>query len=260
MTEYQPTCAVGDALLRYAGEVARSGMVQSGDRFTTDPDADALIKTDANAFLLGVLFTQGVPAERAWAGPHELRRRLGHLDLERLAADSEAVADALSSPPALHRFVRTVPGWVSDAAGRLLAVYAGDASRMWPDGAHVTDVSARLLEFRGIGPKKAAMAIELLVRQLGVRLTGMECGTVAYDVHVRRVFTRAGLIVADTPDEVRRAAADICPGEPGSLDLATWLIGRQWCRPAEPRCEACALGEACPRLVTRSVAGVGARR
>ncbi|MHB8965528.1 MAG: hypothetical protein ACYC52_06110 [Coriobacteriia bacterium] len=103
------------------------------------------------------------------------------------------------------------------------------------------------------------MAVELLVRQLGVPLDGMECGTVAYDVHVRRVFLRSGLVDRDTPDEVRRAAAEVCPTEPGSIDLGTWLIGRETCRPRDPRCDECRLGDVCPRFVERSVPGVGVR-
>lgn len=252
--------AVGARLAEYAAEVAAAGTVQIGSAFTPDPRADELIRTRPEAFLLGVLFTQGVPAERAWAGPYQLSRRLGHLDLARLACDESAVAEAFARQPALHRFVKTVPRWVSSAARRVLECYDGHAERIWAPGSHVLDVTARLLEFDGIGPKKAAMAVELLVRQLGVPLEGIECGTVAYDVHVRRVFLRSGLIDRDTPEEVRRAAAEACPAEPGSLDLGTWLIGRETCRPREPRCDECRLSEVCPRFVERTVPGVGDRR
>ncbi|MGB4592446.1 MAG: hypothetical protein WBI63_01550 [Coriobacteriia bacterium] len=252
--------AVAERLRRYAEDVALAGTVQVGGSFAPDPPADRLIRTRPEAFILGILFTQGIPAERAWSGPYELSRRLGHLDLVRLAAEESAVAEAFARPPALHRFVKTVPHWVSSAARRLIARYGGDARQIWTPGSHVLDVNARLLEFDGIGAKKAAMAVELLVRQMGVELEGMECGTVAYDVHVRRVFLRSGLIDRDTPAEVRRAASEACPVEPGSLDLATWLIGREWCRPHEPLCAECPLGSACPRLVTRGVAGVGERR
>lgn len=250
---------VAAELVRYGKELARSGAVQVGDAFTDDPAADAFIKASDEAFLLGILFTQGVPAERAWAGPYLLRGRLGHFDISRMATEPEAVAEAFSRRPALHRFVKTVPGWVSSAAGMLVAEYGGDASRIWPDGEQVSEVTRRLLEFDGIGHKKATMAVELLVRNRGVRLTGMEQGSVAYDVHVRRVFLRAGLVDIDTPAEVRRAAAEAYAAEPGLLDLPAWLIGRETCRPKDPQCDRCRLGEVCPRLVERSVRGVGVR-
>ncbi|TDB38874.1 MAG: endonuclease III [Actinobacteria bacterium] len=251
--------AVGSELVRFGVELASAGAAQVGDAFTDDPAGDAFIKASGEAFLIGILFTQGIPAERAWAGPHLVRTRLGHFDLARLAAEPVRVAAAVAAPPALHRFVKTIPAWISSAARRLIDEYDGEASRIWSGRAHVTDVTERLLAFDGIGPKKAAMAVELLVRSRGVELAGMECGSVAYDVHVRRVFLRSGLIDIDSPAEVRRAAASACPSEPGLIDLPAWLIGRETCRPRVPDCDACRLGDCCPRLTGRSVVGVGAR-
>ena len=247
-------------LVAYGRELAASGDAQVGDAFTDIPAADALVKSDANAFLLAVLFTQGIPAERAWAGPYLLSQRLGHLDLGRLASERSAVAEAMAQRPALHRFRVTMAGWVSDAAERLLMCWDGDASRIWPPGTHVLEVSERLSTFQGIGRKKAAMAVEILTRHFGVALAGAECGTVAYDVQVRRVFLRTGLVDIDTPDQVSAAAARACPTAPGSLDLPTWLVGREWCRPKAPRCDACRLGDVCARRIWLEVEGVGARR
>jgi uncharacterized HhH-GPD family protein len=251
---------VAAALDEYARELEAAGTVQLGGAFSDIPEADALIKRSPEAFLLGVLFTQGIPAERAWAGPWLLGERLGHLDLRRLAAEPDAVDRALGRPPALHRFRHTLPRWVSSASARILDEYAGDAARIWAPGSTVLEVSERLSRFDGIGPKKAAMAVELLTRRLGVPLEGEEFGTVAYDVHVRRVFLRSGLVEEDTPQAVARAAALACPRAPGSLDLATWLIGRTWCRSRKAECEVCRLGRVCPRRVGLNVDGVGVRR
>ncbi len=252
--------AVARELLRFSHELAADKAAQVGGSFTHEPEADALIKRSPEAFLLGVLFTQGIPAERAWAGPHLLRERLGHLDLHRLASERDAVDAAVCAPPALHRFKHTVAGWVSDAALRLLECYEGEAARIWEPGSSAAEVTARLAAFSGIGRKKAAMAVEILRRHFGVRFAGVEEGTVAYDVHVRRVFLRTGLVDSDTPDSVAHAARLACPDAPGSMDLAAWLVGRQWCRPREPRCDECRLGTACPKRVWLDAEGVGARR
>jgi uncharacterized HhH-GPD family protein len=253
-------CTVASELSAFAEELADAGAAQTGDAFTDIPAADALVKSDPNAFLLGVLFTQGIPAARAWAGPYLLEQRLGHLDLRRLAQERSAVDAAVSAPPALHRFKHTVAGWVSDAAARLLACYDGDAGNIWPPGASVAEVSERLSGFGGIGRKKAAMAVEILRRHFRVDLVGLESGTVAYDVQVRRVFLRSGLAEVDTAEAISAAARGACPEAPGSLDLAAWLVGRQWCRPAGPRCEECRLGQVCARRVWVSVEGAGARK
>ncbi len=251
---------VAARLLAFGEELAAAGAAQVDGTFTDIAEADALVKSSPAAFLIGVLFTQGIPAERAWAGPWNLRQRLGHLDLPRLAGERASVDAAVCARPALHRFKHTIAGWISDMAERLLECYRGDPSNIWRSGSSFAEVSERLSAFRGIGRKKAAMAVEILTRHFGVELTGAESGTVAYDVHVRRVFLRSGLVVADTPEAVAAAARDACPESPGRLDLPAWLIGRQWCRPRSPRCERCRIGDVCPRRVECAVEGVGARR
>lgn len=252
--------AVASELVRFGAELAEEGAAQVGDAFTDIPDADALVKRSPEAFVLAVLFTQGIPAERAWAGPYLLRERLGHLDLRRLATEREAVDAAVCRAPALHRFKHTMATWISDAAERLLECWGGDATAIWSDSPSALRLTERLSDFNGIGRKKAAMAVEILSRHFGVEVAGLECGTVAYDVQVRRVFLRSGLVERDTPDDVARAAAEACPPAPGSLDLPTWLVGRQWCHPKRPTCDECRLAAVCPRLVDLNVEGVGARR
>ena len=252
--------AVALELLAYGRELEVLGAAQVGGGFTSSGRANALLESSSNAFLIGVLFTQGIPAERAWAGPYRLLERLGTLDLEFLAWREDAVRDAVQQPPMLHRFKETLPRWVSSAARRLLAEYGGDASRIWPAGDHVLDVTERLTAFDGVGRKKAVMAVEILTRHFGVALEGRECGQVAFDVQVRRVFLRSGLADVDSREAIETAAAAACPQSPGTLDLAAWLIGRETCRPKAPLCDRCRLGAVCPRLVERNPIGVGARR
>jgi uncharacterized HhH-GPD family protein len=251
---------VGAALRAFGEDLVLDDAAQVGGSFTDLEAADELVRSSPEAFLLGVLFTQGVPAERAWAGPFLLSQRLGHLDLERLATEPEATATAIAEAPALHRFVRTLPDWITSAARRLLRDYGGSAANIWPAGADVLQVTDRLLAFDGIGQKKAAMTVSILTRHFGVPLVGAEHGGVAYDVHVRRVFLRAGLVEKDSPQAVQAAARTACPEAPGTLDLAAWLVGRTWCRPRDPACDACRLGASCPRRVERVVEGVGVRR
>ena len=251
---------VARELVLFGRELEAQQAAQAGSSFSGIPEADALLESDPNAFLLGVLFTQGIPAERAWAGPYLLCERLGHLDVQRLASEPGAVRAAMQQPPMLHRFKETLPRWISAAAHRLLEEYGGTAASIWPGGRHVIDVTERLSEFDGIGRKKAVMATEILVRHFGVQLEGRECGQVAYDVQVRRVFLRSGLAVEDSAEAIEAAAAKACPDAPGTLDLAAWLIGRETCRPKVPLCERCRLGSVCPRRTWIMVEGVGSRR
>lgn len=80
--------AVVAALLAYGQ--SRTSETVGETSFTPHPDANALILRDPFAFLLAVIFDQGIPAERAWRAPYELMQRLGHIDPTRLAADEGA--------------------------------------------------------------------------------------------------------------------------------------------------------------------------
>lgn len=250
---------VARELLAYGRELEAAGAAQVGASFTGMPEADELLRRSPSAFLLGVLFTQGIPAERAWAGPYRLLERLGTLELSFLASHPEEVRMAVQQPPMLHRFKETIPRWIVSAADRIIDEYGGDAASIWPPGASVIEVTERLSGFDGIGRKKAVMAVEILARHFGVPLEGREHGQVAYDVQVRRVFLRSGLVDRDTRDAIEAAALQASPDAPGMLDLPAWLVGRETCRPKAPLCDRCRLGRVCPRLVHRSVEGVGAR-
>lgn len=247
-------------LVAYGRELEAEGAAQVGGSFTGHEAADELLTHDPNAFLLGILFTQGVPAERAWYGPYALLQRLGTLEPGELCAAPERVRAAVQAPPMLHRFKETLPRWIVAASCRLVNEYGGDASRIWAAGRSVLDVTEELTRFEGIGRKKAVMAVEILTRHFGVELKGREHGQVAFDVHVRRVFLRSGLADEDSLDAIEAAASEACPDAPGTLDLAAWLIGRQTCRPKAPLCEECRLAGTCARRTWLTPQGVGSRK
>lgn len=242
--------AVAAALLAHGRSLAAS-LTGGAARFTPDDDANALIHNDPFAFLVAVICDQGIVAERAWAIPHELQRRLGHLDPHRMAADPDAVLAAFSASPKLHRFVRQVADWVTHAAELVAATYAGDASGIWSDQPSATDLRRRFDSLTGIGQKKAAMAVEILERDLHVPLSDLSGSDVAYDVHVRRVFMRTGLASRDHVADMVAVARSLHPERPGELDNPAWDIGRRWCHPREPDCPHCPLAIACPRLIAR---------
>src|SRR5690606_19454679 len=110
-------------------------------------------------------------------------------------------------------------------------------------------LQGRLRAFDGIGQKKAAMAVEMLERDLGVEVRDMAGSDVAYDVHIRRVFLRSGLAEIDDVDHMVAVARRIYPERPGALDSPAWVIGRTWCRPANPMCMSCVLSDPCAKRI-----------
>ncbi|MGH3303967.1 MAG: endonuclease III domain-containing protein [Streptosporangiaceae bacterium] len=242
--------AVGRALLAHADALA--DQLKNGTlSFTPDAAADALIREDPFAFLLAVISDMGIRAERAWALPYLLRTRLGYLTPGGLAANPEAVRAAVQQAPKLHRFVNVVPDWLVQAAHIVLDRYGGDAGRLWSDAPTAVELRRRLEAFPGVGQKKAAMAVEILARDLGQPLRELAGSDVAYDVHLRRVFLRTGLAEHDSVDQMVAVARALYPGRPGALDLPAWDVGRRWCRPTNPDCPVCPLITACPRLIER---------
>ena len=254
-TSFQSTgdqqMAVAEALLEFGRHHTSAEKAIAVD-FTANPDANDLVRTDPFAFLCAVIFDQNVPAERAWLAPFLLRERLGYLDPSSIASSDGAVRAAIQQEPKLHRYVDKMPGWIVRAAQRVLDRYGGDASTIWCDNPTADALQKRFDDFVGIGQKKAAMAVEILARDLGVPVQNMERSDIAYDVHIRRVFLRARLADRDDRDLMIAAARQLHPARPGALDLPTWLIGKGWCHPGAPNCATCPLTEVCPKEIERA--------
>ena len=76
--------------------------------FTPDPEANRLIASDPNALLIGFALDQQVTVQKAFSGPLEIKRRLGHLDPARIAATppedlAEALPHEAGDPPLSRR-------------------------------------------------------------------------------------------------------------------------------------------------------------
>jgi uncharacterized HhH-GPD family protein len=249
--------AVAQAMLAH-GEALAQALGGGTARFTLNAAANALLHDDPFAFLVAVICDQGIRADRAWEIPHALRLRLGTIDPEELRNRRDDVRVAFATPPKLHRFVNQVADWVVDAAAIVGDRYHRDASTIWAGEPTAANLRGRFDEFPGIGQKKAAMAVEILERDMRVPLTDLTGSDIAYDVHVRRVFLRSGLAEHDDMDQMVRVARSLHPERPGALDNPAWDIGRRWCRPGVPDCPSCPLVAACPREVSRgdSVKGI----
>lgn len=240
--------AAGRALLAHADALA-AGLGGGAVQLTPNPAANALVHGDAFAFLVAVIAVMGIRADRAWALPYLLGRRLGDLSPALLREDPDAVLAAVRQQPRLHRFASPVSGWFVQAASIVAERYGGRADRLWSDRPTATELRRRLEMFPGIEPKKAAMAVEVLVRDLHTPLAPVSGNDVAYDAHLRRVFLRTGLAQQDEASHMVSVARALYPDRPGALDLPAWDIGRRWCRPVAPDCPACPLNTACARLI-----------
>ncbi|MGV1007051.1 MAG: HhH-GPD-type base excision DNA repair protein [Dermatophilaceae bacterium] len=140
---------------------------------TQDPAADAVLSADAFALLIGMLLDQQFPMERAFAGPARILKRFGTLDPASIAAaPADAFADLCATPPAIHRYGRSMAARVQALARHVLEHYDGDAERIWTSASGPSELLARLGALPGFGPQKARIFAALLGKQLGVRPAG----------------------------------------------------------------------------------------
>ena len=155
-----------------------------------DPAADKVLSEDPFALTTGMLLDQQFPMERAFAGPAKILKRFGTLDPARIAdADPEAFADLCATPPAVHRYGRSMGGRIQQLARVVVDEFDGDVTRVWTEATDGADLVRRIKALPGFGEQKAKIFAALLAKQLGVRPEGWEkaCGAYAEEGSFRSV-------------------------------------------------------------------------
>jgi uncharacterized HhH-GPD family protein len=141
--------------------------------WTGNPEADTLIASDPNALLIGFALDQQVTVQKAFSGPLEIRRRLGHLDPARIAATDPAELERIfRRQPAIHRFPGSMASRVQALCTFIAERYDGDGSRVWSEAATGADLRTRLAALPGIGDMKVRSLIATLVKRYGLRPDG----------------------------------------------------------------------------------------
>ena len=172
-----------------------------------DPAADELLGRDPLALLLGMLFDQQFPMERAFAGPRLLADRMGvdTLSAADLAdADPEQLAKAFQGPPAIHRYPGSMAARAQAVCRLLVERYDGRAERLWADAPDGATLLQRIGQLPGFGAQKAKILVALLGKQYGVTPPGWReaAGSYGEEGSRRSVADIAG---PETLAEVRAA-------------------------------------------------------
>ncbi len=154
-----------------------------GIRFTNDPEADRLIRSNPLAFLLGLLLDQQMPSRRAWAGPYALATRLDHLNIREIADMPPArLAAVCAEKPAIHRFPKTMAGRIQKLCQAILEKYGGEPTRIWKEASDAHDLRRRLEALPGLGPLKARAGTAILIHAFGVDLPGKDAYPLACEL------------------------------------------------------------------------------
>ena len=143
--------------------------------WTDNPAANELLETDPLALLIGMVLDQQVKMEKAFSGPYELKRRLGHLDVRQIASmDPEQLDKVFRERPALHRFPGNMAHRVRAMCAAVVNDYGGDAESIWRDAKDGAELSARISKLPGFGDMKTRILISILAKKFDVRPQGWE--------------------------------------------------------------------------------------
>ncbi len=187
-------------------------------RLSQDPAADALLSKDPLALLIGMVLDQQIPLERAFAGPAELRRRLGGtLDVHTIAGmDPEELAAAFVQRPAVHRYPRSMAERVRQLCSVVVEEHGGKAQRVWSGAPTGSDLVRRLKALPGFGDQKARIFAALLAKQLGVRPEGWQEACAPFGepgtfLSVADITGEDSLARVRAQKQVMKAAAKVAP-------------------------------------------------
>jgi len=96
---------------------------------------------------------------------------------------------------------------------------------------------AELIKLPGIGRKSANVII---------RESGNDAEGIIVDLHVLRVAPRLGIAVGDKPEKIEKQLMEIIPQNRwNETGMAMSFLGREICRPTNPKCSACVMNKVC---------------
>ena len=167
-----------------------------------DPRADEVLDREPFALLVGMLLDQQYPMEHAFRGPVKILERFGTLEPAAIAAaEPEEFAELCATPPAIHRYGRSMAGRVQALAGVVAERYGGEAERIWTEARTGEELRTRLQDLPGFGRQKAQIFVALLAKQRGVRPPGWE--SVAGDYALEGFRSVADVVDGESLQKVR---------------------------------------------------------
>ena len=115
--------------------------------------------------------------------------------------------------------------WLAELANRI-----GDDSK-------IPTTMDELVKLPGIGRKSA----NVIIRESGDNAEG-----IIVDLHVIRVAPRLGIAEGDKPEKIEKQLMEIIPQNRwNETGMALSFLGREICRPTNPKCISCMMNKVC---------------
>jgi endonuclease-3 len=147
--------------------------------------------------------------------------------------DMKALSKATAE--ALYPFINDVRNfgnktkWLLEMAGEI------------KDNKNIPTTLETLTALPGIGRKSA----NVILREMGLPAEG-----IIVDLHVVRVAPRLGIAKGTDPKKLEKQMMDILdPADWGEAGMTISFLGRETCRPTNPKCGECVLNKVCEYFV-----------
>ncbi len=112
-----------------------------------------------------------------------------------------------------------------------------ELASMIKDDKKIPTTLEALTSLPGIGRKSA----NVIMREAGVKAEG-----IIVDLHVVRVAPRLGIAEGKDPRKLEKQMMDILPSKDwGQVGMAISFLGRETCRPTNPKCAECVMKKLC---------------
>ncbi|HTX20201.1 MAG TPA: endonuclease III [Bacteroidota bacterium] len=145
---------------------------------------------------------------------------------------------AHAQPEEVYRYFPSVRGCIKKA--KWLIALGKEVGSL----EEVPHTMAGLTKLPGVGRKSANVII---------RESGDEAEGIIVDIHVLRVAPRLGIARGEDPKKIERQMMDILPKEMwNEAGMALSFLGRETCRPTDPKCEECVLNSVCDYFASLS--------
>ena len=219
----------------------------------SDLQKDKILRNNPHMLMIMWVMSANYQAELASHIPFILEGRLCSCDMRFISYLSiHQIEHAMVFPNPIHRFPQKRAGYLYLMAKFITEKYNGDPRNIWND-ASSKEITRRLMEIKGFGPKLASMVPINLIRNLGMHLPDKETMDIAVDVHVERVLKRTGLCRQEADySEMASTAKNIAAQENRfamELDLPLWATGKFFCHEHNAECVNCPLEEYCQKVM-----------
>ena len=105
------------------------------------------------------------------------------------------------------------------------------------DDSKIPTTLEELTKLPGLGRKSA----NVIIRESGGKAEG-----IVVDLHVVRVAPRIGIATGDKPEKIEKELMQVIPeGRWNEAGMAISFLGREICRPTNPKCDICVMKVVC---------------